>query len=217
MSELARREREVKRGWAAPGGFHDILVRVLKIGLPGIVVLLLGYLLLSPLSHRKEVSFLLDKKKVATARERLKTQAAEYRGTDDNGQPFTINADRAVQATSSVPIVQISGMSARMDLKDGPAVMKANNGRYHMDQQKVDVDGPIHVTAAHGYRLETRDVTVNLNNHQITGQSGVEGDMALGHFTATTMTADLKDRKLALGGRVHIHIVQGGLRQRKTQ
>jgi lipopolysaccharide export system protein LptC len=215
MSELAHRDRVVKRGWAAPGGFHDVVVRLLKIGLPAIVVLLLVYLLISPLSHKKEVSFLLDKNKVATASERLKTQTAVYRGTDDDGQPFTINADRAIQATSNVPIVQISRMSARLDLKDGPAVMKANNGRYHMDQQKVDVVGPIHVTGAHGYKLDTRDVTLDLNNHQIAGQSGVEGDMDLGHFTATSMTADLRDHKLTLGGRVHIHIVQGGLKQRK--
>ena len=86
MSELARRERAAKRGWARPGGFHDLFVRFLKIVLPIAVIGFLGYLLLTPLSHNKEVSFLLDKKKVATATERLKTQSARYQGVDDHGR-----------------------------------------------------------------------------------------------------------------------------------
>ena len=215
MSELARRERAAKRGWARPGGFHDFFVRFLKIVLPVGVIGLLGYLLLTPLSHNKEVSFLLDKNKVATAPERLKTQAARYQGVDDQGRAFTVEADRAVQKTSQVPIVDITGVRAQMQLKDGPAHVVADSGRYHMDQQKMDVDGPVHVTAADGYRLETRNVTVDLNNHSLSGQQGVEGHMPLGRFTASTMAADIRNRHVILGGRAHLHIDQGGLKRLK--
>jgi lipopolysaccharide export system protein LptC len=215
MSELAKREQAVKRSWAAPGGFHDFFVRALKIVLPLAALVAVGYLLVSPLSHNKEVSFLLDKKKVATAAERLKTQAAEYRGVDDHGRPFIVNADRAVQKTSLVPIVDITGVRAQMQLKDGAAVATADSGRYHMDQQKMDVDGPIHVTAADGYRLETRNVTVDLNNHSLAGQQGVEGTMPLGRFTATGMKASIPDHHVVLTGRAHLHIDQGGLKRLK--
>jgi lipopolysaccharide export system protein LptC len=215
MSELARRERAVKRGWAAPGGFHDFFVRFLKIALPIGVGAFLAYLLVSPLSHNKEVSFLLDKKKVATASERLKTQTAHYQGVDDNGRSFTVDANRAIQKTSQVPIVDITGVRAQMQLKNGPAVATADSGRYHMDQQKMDVEGPIHVTAAGGYRLETRNVTMDLNTHSLKGQQGVEGQLPLGHFTASTMTASLPDKHVTLGGRAHLHIDQGGLKKLK--
>ena len=215
MSELARRERAVKRGWAAPGGFHDFLVRFLKVALPMGVGAFLAYLLVSPLSHTKEVSFLLDKKKVATASERLKTQTARYQGLDDNDQPFTIEAQQAIQKTSQTPIVNVTGVRAQMKLRDGPAVATADSGRYHMDQQKMDVDGPIHVTAPDGYRLETRDVTVDLNSHDVTGQHGVEGQMPLGHFTATNLAASLPNRHVTLTGRAHLHIDQGGLKKLK--
>ena len=215
MSEQAKRERAVKRGWAAPGGFHDILVRFLKIALPVGVLGFFAYLLISPLSHNKEVSFLLDKKKVATASERLKTQTAHYQGVDDQGRAFTVDADRAVQKTSQVPIVDITGVRADIQLKDGPAHMTADSGRYHMDQQKMDVDGPVHVTAPDGYRLETRNVTIDLNTHTLAGQQGVEGQMPLGHFTASTMAADVRNRHVTLGGRAHLHIDQGGLKRLK--
>jgi lipopolysaccharide export system protein LptC len=215
MSELAQRERVVKRGWAAPGGFHDFLVKLLKIGLPAGVGVLIAYLLVSPLGKDKEGSFLLDKKKVDVAHERLKMEAAQYRGLDDRGRAFTVDAGKAVQATSKVPIVDINGMSAQIQLNDGPAMLKADHARYHMDAQKVDVVGPILVTAADGYRLETRNVSVDLNSHKLAGRQGVQGKMPLGTFSAGTMAVDLRNRQVQLGGRAHLHIAQGGLRGRK--
>ena len=212
MSELADDRRAAKRGWAAPGGAHDWLMRVLKIVLPAGVGLLLAYLLLSPLSKEKEISFLLDKNKVDVARERLKMQSAEYRGLDDEGRPFTIQAAQAVQARSSVPIVDIGGMAARIQLKDGPAVITADRARYHMETQKVDVLGPILFTAADGYRLETRDVALDLNKHVAVSGGGVQGQMRLGRFTAGAMTVDLPQRRVVLTGRPRLHIEQGGLR-----
>jgi lipopolysaccharide export system protein LptC len=215
MSELARRDRDMKRGWAAPGGAHDWLVRLLKIGLPAGVGVLLAYLLLSPLSENKEVSFLLDKKKVNVAHERIKTQTAQYRGVDDKGRPFVVDAQKAVQATSSVPIVDINGMSAQIQLKDGPATIAADRARYHMDRQNADVVGPVVVNGANGYRIETRDVNLDFNSHRLSGSNGVQGRMPLGTFSAGSLSADLPNRQVTLAGRAHLHIDQGGLRRKK--
>jgi lipopolysaccharide export system protein LptC len=212
MSEPAQGERAAKRGWARPGGAHDWLMRFLKVILPAGVGLLLAYLLLSPLSKEKEISFLLDKNKVDQARERLKTRAAEYRGLDDKGRAFSIQAAQAVQAKSSVPVVDIGGMSARIQLDEGPATITADRARYNMDTQKVDVLGPILFTAADGYRLETRDVALDLNKQTAVSGGGVEGRMRLGRFTAGGMTVDLPQRRVVLTGRPRLHIEQGGLR-----
>ena len=212
MSELVEGRREAKRGWARPGGAHDWLMRFLKIVLPAGVGLLLAYLLLSPLSKEKEISFLLDKNKVDQARERLKMQSAEYRGLDDKGRAFSIQAAQAVQAKSSVPIVDIGGMSARIQLDEGPATITADRAKYNMDTQKVDVLGPILFTAADGYRLETRDVALDLNKQTAVSGGGVEGRMRLGRFTAGGMTVDLPQRRVILTGRPRLHIEQGALR-----
>jgi lipopolysaccharide export system protein LptC len=212
MSEVARPDRAAERSWARPGGFHDYLVRALKIVLPIGVGVLLAYLLLSPLSEKREVSFLLDKNKVDVARERLKVQSAQYRGSDNRGRPFVLNADTAVQAKSTDPVVDIRGVSAQIDLPEGPATFKADRGRYDMDKQNLDVIGPILLTAADGYRLHTRDVLVDLNSRSLKGENGVEGIMPLGRFTAQQMQADLPNRRVVLTGRARLHIVQGGLR-----
>lgn len=212
MSERAERERVVKRGWAAPGGFHDWFVKLLKVALPAGVGVLLAYLLLSPLSKEKEISFLLDKNKVDTARERLKTQKAEYRGLDDKGRAFSIQAAQAVQAKSSDPVIDIGGMAARIQLEDGPATITADKAQYNMDSQKVDVLGPILFTASDGYRLETRDVALDLNKQVAASGGGVEGQMRLGRFTAQNMTVHLRERRVILSGRVRLHMNQGALK-----
>lgn len=212
MSEAAVRERLRKQGWAAPGGVHDALMRLLKLTLPALIGMLLAYLALAPLRKGPEISFILDKTKVAFAKERMRVQSARYRGQDNKGRPFTIDAASAVQATSKDPIVDILDMSAGIQLDRGPATMRAEKARYDMEAEKVDVIGPILFTAADGYRLQTRDVAVDLNARTLRSRGPVDGRMPLGRFSADRMTADLPSRDVKLEGRARLHIVQGGIR-----
>jgi lipopolysaccharide export system protein LptC len=212
MSEAAIKERVRKQGWAAPGGLHDFLVRLLKVLLPTAIGVLLAYLALAPLQKGRDISFILDKNKVDVARERMRVQSARYRGQDNQGRPFTIDASSAVQARSQDPIVEILGMSAEIGLDSGPATLRAERGRYDMEAQTVDILGPIELTAADGYRLETRDVAVDLNSQELESRGRVEGTMPLGRFSANKLEADLPEKKVVLTGRARLHIKQGALR-----
>jgi len=212
MSEAAVRERVRKQSWAAPGGFHDFLVRFLKIALPAAIGVLMAYLMISPLKKGQEISFILDKNKVEVAKERMRVQAARYRGQDNRGRPFTINANSAVQATSRDPIVDVLGMTAEIGLESGPATLRANRGRYNLENETVNVVGPIVFTGADGYRLQTRDVAVDLNSRTMRSRGRVEGRMPLGRFSADRMVANLPEKRVLLTGNARLHIVQGGLR-----
>lgn len=212
MSELAERERVRKQSWARPGGPHDHFVRLLKLALPAAIGVLMAYLLLSPLAKGQEISFILDKNKVEVAKERMRVQAAQYQGQDNLGRPFTINARSAVQATSRDPIVDISGMAAKIDLDTGPATLAARTARYNMENETVAVVGPIIFSSADGYRLQTRDVAIDLNRRTLASQGPVDGRMPLGTFSANRLTADLPSRNVQLNGNARLHIVQGSLR-----
>jgi lipopolysaccharide export system protein LptC len=210
MSDAAAVARA--RRWASPGSLHDWLIGFLKIALPAAVGILLAYLVLAPLSKGPEISFLLDKDKVEVAPERMRVQSAQYRGQDSLGRPFILSADRAVQATSDEPVVDITDMSAQIGLESGPARIVAGRARYDMAAQRVGVDGSVLVTAADGYRLETRDVTVDLDNRRLASRGAVDGRMPLGTFSADRLSADLGNRTVELDGRARLHIVQGGVR-----
>ena len=212
MSELAERERVRRQGWAAPGGAHDYLVRLLKLALPRGIGVMMAYLALAPLTKGRDISFILDKTKVAVAKERMRVQTARYQGQDNLGRQFVLEARSAVQATSSEPIVDVLGMNARLALENGPATLAADKGRYNLESERVQVIGPILFTAADGYRLQTRDVAVDLNTRTMASNGRVDGQMPLGRFSADRMVADLPGREVTLTGRARLHILQGGLR-----
>ena len=210
MSELAERERRVKRVWAAPGGAHDHLIRLMKIVLPAAIGVVLAFLAFAPLEEKQEVSFILDKDKVDHAEERMRVQSAQYRGMDSRGRPFVLNARSALQQSSAVPVVDISDMSAQILLDEGPAQLRALRARYDMEREAVDVVGPLRFTAADGYRLDTSDVTVDLRERTLASRGAVQGRMPLGRFSAGRLEVDLPGRRVVLSGRARLHIVQGG-------
>jgi lipopolysaccharide export system protein LptC len=142
----------------------------------------------------------------------MRVQSAQYRGQDDLGRLFTIDAASAVQANSQDPIVDITGMAARILLESGPASIRAEKGRYDMEAEKVDVIGPILFTAADGYRLQTRDVGVDLNTRSLASRGRVEGRMPLGRFSADRLNADLPQKQVVLTGNARLRIEQGALR-----
>jgi lipopolysaccharide export system protein LptC len=212
MSDLASRKRDTKQRWAVPGGSHDRIVRFAKIALPSAVGVIIAFLAMSPLDKRGDVSFILDKNKVESAPERMRVETAQYVGADNKGQKFEINANRAVQRSSDVPIVDIEGMFARLALANGPLMLAANQGRYDLDTQKMAVNGPVRVLGPDGYRLETRDVLVDLKQRQMASSGPVAGQMRLGQFQAGRLHADLGERKVVLDGGARLKIVQGAVR-----
>ena len=77
--------RSPRQVWAAPGSRHDRVVGLARIGLPTAIGVLTAFLVMAPLTAGGDVSFVLDKNKVEVAQERMKLQAAQYRG-QDHGQ-----------------------------------------------------------------------------------------------------------------------------------
>ena len=212
MADSGARRAAGKNRWAVPGSAHDRLVRWAKILLPSAVGALIAILAVAPLGKKNDVSFILDKKKVENAPEQLRVEQAHYTGTDDKGQQFMIVADRAIQPSSDVPVVDINGMFARLNLQQGPLLVAANQGRYNLDTQKVNVDGPVKVVGGDGYRLATRDVTVDLKHRHLASDGPVSGSMRLGNFQAGQLQADLGTRTVVLDHGARLKIVQGAVR-----
>lgn len=211
MSEAATRERAVRQTWAEPGSRHDRLVRFAKVALPSAVGVLIAVLAFAPLQKEGDASFILDKKKVGNAPERMRVEAARYVGEDNKGQKFLIEANSAIQRSSDVPIVDISGMMARLGLSQGPLIIMANLARYDLDSQRIAIRGPVRVIGPDGYRLETHDVLVDLKQHHLSSSGPVAGQMRLGQFRAGNLSADLDDRIVVLGGGARLKIMQGAV------
>jgi lipopolysaccharide export system protein LptC len=212
MASGATRQRTANQRWAQPGSAHDRLIKWTKIGLPSAAGVLLAILAVAPLDRKGDVSFILDKKKVQSAPERMRVEEARYTGTDDKGQQFTMTAGRAVQRSSDTPLVDISDMYAILNMEQGPLVLTADQARYNLDTQKVDVLGPIQAQGADGWMLRTQDVTVDLKQRQLASHGPAEGQMRLGQFRANRIRADLGSHTVVLDGGARLKITQGAVR-----
>jgi lipopolysaccharide export system protein LptC len=209
MSEVAARARTARQIWAAPGSSHDRFVGLSRVALPVMIGVLAAFLVMAPLTMRGDVSFLLDKNKVEVARERLRIQQARYRGEDSKGRPFALTAGSALQRSSREPIVHLNALSAAIQLPDGPATLVANKGRYDLDTEQVNMDGPIRFQAANGYRLDTHDATVDLKTRKMQSGGAVTGTVPQGNFRANAMKADLESHIVTLDGNARLRIVPG--------
>jgi lipopolysaccharide export system protein LptC len=215
MTAEADRMRNRRRAFAAPGGSHDRLIGFLSRWLPGAIGVLAAVMILAPLSPRGDVSFLLDRNKVAITQERLRVEKAQYRGVDNKDQPFSLTAGNAVQKTATVPVVEMNDLVARMLLTDGPAVLSAPGGAYNYSTEQVMVRGDVNFAASDGYRMVTRNVTIDMKNNRMNGSGGVEGAIPAGVFNADSIQADLNERTVALQGRARLRMEPGKLKMPK--
>ncbi len=208
----AKALRSRRQHFATPGGSHDKLIGLLARVLPMAVGVIAALMIITPLSPRGEISFLLDRNKVAVIDERLRVDNAMYRGRDDRGRPFSIQAGEAVQRSSAEGLVRMDELLAQLLLQDGPARLSAPGGIYDLDRKVVDVTGTIRMRTADGYVMRASGVAIDLDERTMRGTGGVEGATPAGTFAADTMRADLEARRIRLDGNATLTMVPGELR-----
>ncbi|MCR2832468.1 LPS export ABC transporter periplasmic protein LptC [Parerythrobacter lacustris] len=207
---IERRSR--RQHFAAPGGSHDRLVSFLGKALPMGIGVLAAFMVITPLSPRGEISFLLDRNKVEVIDERLRVDNALYRGEDNQGRPFSLSAGEAVQRSSREGVVRMEDLLARVMLSGGPARIEAATGIYNLDHEVVQVNGPVTMEATDGYRMRVSGVSVDLRNKRMTGDGGVDGAVPAGTFSANRLEVDMEQRTVVLEGRARLNMVPGKLR-----
>lgn len=202
---MSRRQRA-----ALPGSSHEVRMTLLKWLLPAAAFAVGMAILIWPLLSVQEFSFLLAKDKVAVSQERLRVDRAEYRGKTTAGEAFAISAGSAVQKSSAVPIVELSTLQAELDGRDGPARVSAPSGRYFLNEDRLEVAGPVKLRADGGYSLDADTVFVDLKRRQVNTQTPVTGRLPMGDFRADRMSGDLVGNSVSLQGNVHLRINQRG-------
>jgi len=208
----AKELRSKRQHFAAPGGSHDKLIGFLARALPMGVGVLAALMVITPLSPRGEVSFLLDRNEVAIIDERLSVDNAMYRGRDVQGRPFSIRAGEAVQRSSAEGKVRMKDLMAQLLLEDGPAQLMALGGIYDINEEVVAVDGELRLRTADGYSMTASGVSFDLEERMMRGAGGVEGAVPAGTFSADSMEADIDARTIRLNGNARLRMVPGELR-----
>lgn len=211
MSIQADLERTQRQQWALPGGRHDRLIRFLRIGLPSAIGILVAILAFSPFTGTQELSFVLNKDEVNLSRERMRLIEALYRGEDSKGRPFSLRAGSAVQKTSAEPVLNMTALSARILLNDGPASILAQRGSYNLNRETMRVTGPLAVNST-GYNMVASNVELSLKTKTMQSFGPVSGRTKVGTFQADRLKANLETRVVRLDGGVHLRINQNAVK-----
>jgi lipopolysaccharide export system protein LptC len=190
------------------GGFYDHFIKLMKDALPIAALLLVLALLILPFMQDREFSFILDKRKVAAAGERLRMEAPLYRGSDSQGRAFVLQAARAVQKSSNDPTLVLEKLKATLQMKDGVAELTADTGSFDLKKERLTVSGIITLKRADGYRFAASDVLVDLNSRTAWSNNGIEGDGPFGHFRAGSFKLSLDETSLVFGNRASLRITQ---------
>ena len=72
--------------------------------------------------------------------------------------------------------------------------------------------GTLLLTAADGYRMVARGVSIDLEERELVGSDGVEGEIPAGTFSADALRINLPDRTVTLTGDARLRMVPGPLR-----
>ncbi|MEY3876518.1 MAG: export transporter periplasmic protein LptC [Pseudomonadota bacterium] len=211
MSAQADLERNYRQRWALPGGRHDRLIRAMRVVLPSIIGLLVAILAFSPFTGQQELSFVLNKDEVNLSRERLRVVEALYRGEDSKGRPFSLRAGSAVQKTSAQPVLDMTSLSGRISLQDGPASIIAQRGSYDLGKETMRVTGPLAVESP-GYDMVASNVELSLKDRTMQSFGPVSGRTKVGTFHAGRLRADLDTRIIRLDGGVRLRIDQNAIK-----
>jgi lipopolysaccharide export system protein LptC len=211
MTTRADRVRARRRLLAAPGGRHDRVIRFASMILPGVIGALLAVMVLAPLSPRGEISFLLDRTKVAMVDDHMRALGAMYRGEDIHGRTFSITAGSAIQHSAREKLVEMKDVTARMLLDDGPAIMVADTGTYDFAQQTITVPGPVNIQTSDGYRMIAQGALINMDHSSLVSHGAVEGRIPTGTFSADHFAANLETHDIRLDGHARMRMVPGQL------
>jgi lipopolysaccharide export system protein LptC len=190
------------------GEFYDSYIKLMKDALPIGALLLILALLILPFMQDREFSFILDKRKVAAAGERLRMEAPLYRGTDSQGRAFVLQAARAVQKSSKDPALVLEKLKATLQMQDGPAELTADTGSFDLKKEQLTVSGMITLKRTDGYRFAASDVVVDLNSRTAWSDKPIEGDGPFGHFRAGSFKLNLDETSLLFGNRASLRITQ---------
>lgn len=181
--------------------FVSLMKRALPIAAGAILLVILIYALLPRASDR----ITLTAERMGLIKNDLTMVKPRLSGTDDNGNPFVITAEKAVQDPKHLHHTHMMKIEADMTMDNGGWLnADAESGFFNMDTSMLKLTGGIAVYSDSGYELHTENVDVDLKKGLFHGPGTVTGHGPFGTMRADRFEADRVKQLLHLNGNVHM-------------
>jgi lipopolysaccharide export system protein LptC len=126
-------------------------------------------------------------------------------GMDDDGNPFVITADIAIQDPKNVHRGHMKNIESDMTLNNGRWLSStATEGNFDMDAGTLNLRKGIALYTDDGYELHTARVDIEMKSGRFHGPETVTGHGPFGTLRADRFEVDHKKQLLHLNGNVHM-------------
>lgn len=181
LDGLRRNNPEILSGIAR----RSLTVTTLKKTLPAAAAILLIALALAP-SWRagpdaNRVTYHVHATPGDTATSRM--QGAQYHGTDQQGQPFTVTADSAIQKNDDE--LALTGPVGDITLKSGAWLeLRSKTGLFHQKSDKLGLTGNVTLYRNDGSTMNVAHADIDLHAGTAMSRSPVQAQGPFGTLTA---------------------------------
>jgi len=177
MRRIAPR-REPGQAPVRPRGRRGISVRVLKVALPMVMAVTLGYLGYWWLESRGQVvdPTLINNMPAEAPKAEVTVDDVKYDGKDSKGRPYSITADSASHADGDDRHIALKKPLADIIMSTGAYVaLTANDGVLDRDADIVTLNGDVTLFHDNGLSFQTDSATIHLKDKTAEGSDPVEG------------------------------------------
>lgn len=161
--------------------FVNVMRRGLLLAGLLLIGLVIGYSLIPRQSQRIAMTF----EKMGIVSGDLAMTKPKLHGTDSEGNPFTVTADKATQNPKNLRQATLTNVQADLSLKDGQWLnATAPHGTLDADARQLKLNGAISVFTDQGYEVHTDLAYIDLAKGIATGPHRVTGQGPQGTFSA---------------------------------
>jgi lipopolysaccharide export system protein LptC len=186
---------------------YSRFVTIMKRALPLAAAALLAAVLVYALQPRQESSrhVAMTFQRLGIVNDDLAMMMPRLTGTDDEGDPYVVTADEAIQDRHDSKRATLKNVQGDVTLKDGSWISTlAPGGLLDARNRHLTLGGAIAVYSDSGYELHTTAANVDMRTAVITGNRPVNGQGPLGIFRADRFRVDRRARLVFLYGNVRM-------------
>src|SRR5688572_15344599 len=168
-------------------GRRGASVRLLKIALPLVVFVSLGYVGYWWLQSRGTIvdASLIQNVPDDAGKAEVTVQDVKYDGKDDKGRPFSITADSASHVDGDDRHISLKKPLADIVMSGGAYVaLMANDGLLDRDADIITLNGDVTLFHDNGLSFQTDSATINLKEKTAQGSDVVEGQNGDGELVS---------------------------------
>jgi len=184
---------------------HSRLVRVLRVGIPvSIVVLLLAIGLTTYFNPLRLIGKLpLDLGNLVVSGTKITMERPRISGFTPDNRAYDLSATAAAQDLTQPDLVELNQLQARIDMQDKSKVeVSANNGVYNSKQETLTLRQNILLTSSTGYAARLSEAVIDVRKGNVVSERPVSVDLLNGTLDANRLEVKDAGERVVFGGGV---------------